>query len=161
MPSQIPLQAWPMGLEAQAVHLSLNPEEITRRSNLAFDRERDSLDDFDAAVVDLGNGKSFALQHYRNSPVPGTTLVLRPETSEGLREALKLLRIKQSEVTWVAPYLKEYLHAIFAKRRRHAAAKVVLAAAAAGAGAGASALAKRRKLRRKFSKSPLRAKLRA
>ena len=144
MTAQIPLEAWPIGLEAQAVHLALDPAQIHRRSKLDFARARDSLDDFDAAVVDLGDGKSFALQHYVNAPEPGTILVLKAGTADGLAEALGMLKVKPGEVLWVAPDLKDDLDTILASKRPRRAAAL---AAGLAIGVGASVLARRHKRR--------------
>ncbi|MGZ5488020.1 MAG: hypothetical protein ACXW27_04115 [Allosphingosinicella sp.] len=103
------LSEWPIGLEQDAVVLSLGPLEITRRAGISFERAHDNLDDFDGAVLELEDGKVLALQHYLNSPVYGTKLILWREGDEGLREAIELLDVKPTEVSWIAPQLENSL----------------------------------------------------
>lgn len=113
---QLSLNEWPKGLEEDALQLSLNPEEIARRSNLKFEEGQDSLDAFLAAVVDIGDGKSFAFQRHLHSPTPGTTVLLRQGSIEELTCLVRLLRLKLSDVTWTAPHVEKPLHLVFRKR---------------------------------------------
>src|SRR5688572_642327 len=106
---QLPLKEWPKGLEEDALQVALGPEEIERRSNLSFESGRDSLDDFLGAVVDLGNGKSFAFQRHVRSPTPGTTVLLKQGSADELRALIYLLKLKRREITWTAPHLESRL----------------------------------------------------
>ncbi|CAA9508354.1 MAG: hypothetical protein AVDCRST_MAG91-1473 [uncultured Sphingomonadaceae bacterium] len=115
---QFTLEDWPSGLEQDAILLSLDPDEIARRSGVRFDAGVDALDVFEAAVVDLGNGKSFALQYYPNAPISGTTLILRPHSARGLKDAMSLLDVRRHEVIWVAPHLKTHLWVALRERIR-------------------------------------------
>ena len=81
---QLSLMDWPEGLEEDALQLALAPEEITRRSSISFEVGRDSLDEFQGAIVDLGKGKSLAFQRHIHSPTPGTTVLLRRGSEESL-----------------------------------------------------------------------------
>lgn len=134
MTQQIPLRDWPTGLEEDALHLALDPAEITRRTEVAFDRGHDSLDDFEGAVIDLGGGVRFALQHHLHASVPGTTVLLEPDSSAGLKHVIRFLKLQRDDIVWAAPNLEPALKQVFGtpgKRAFKVAAKVTAAAAAA------------------------------
>lgn len=103
MVRQLSLSEWPIGLEQDVAVLNLQPSDIQKRAGIRFERTHDGLDDFDGAVIQLGANKLLALQYYLNSPVPGTKLVLGKGSNLGLQEAVDLLNLKRSEITWVAP----------------------------------------------------------
>ena len=115
---QVKLDEWPSGLEQDVLHLSLRPAEIARRSGVQFETGVDSLDIYEAAVVNLGNGRNFALQYYPNAPVPGTTLILDQHSASGFKDALKLLGVHRHDVIWVAPHLKPALWTALRERVR-------------------------------------------
>lgn len=113
MTHQIPLREWPLGLEEDALHLSLGPADIEVRAKLTFARDHDSLDDFDAAIVDAGDGKRFALQYHLKSPAPGTTVIFQPGATAPLRDVVKLLKLRREEILWAAPHIEPLLASIF------------------------------------------------
>ena len=115
---QLSLRDWPDGLEEDALQLALAPEEIAHRSNISFEMGRDSLDEFQAAIVDLGNGKSLAFQRHLHSPTPGTTVLLRRGNTDELIALRNMLDLERSEITWTAPHLQSQLGSVFPERRR-------------------------------------------
>jgi SpoVK/Ycf46/Vps4 family AAA+-type ATPase len=119
MVRQLTLDNWPIGLEQQVAFLTLRPIEIQHRSGIHFDRTYDSLDQFDGAVVQLDDNLFLALQHYLNSPVDGTKLIIRTGSNRGLREAVSLLGLKQSEVSWVAPQAEMEMEEALQEQKRH------------------------------------------
>jgi hypothetical protein len=114
---QLSLRDWPDGLEEDALQLALAPEEITRRSNISFEMGRDSLDEFQGAIVDLGKGKSLAFQRHLHSPTPGTTVLLRRGSADELIALRNMLALERSEITWTAPHLQTQLASVFRQRR--------------------------------------------
>jgi hypothetical protein len=115
---QLALRDWPDGLEEDALQLALAPDDITRRGRISFEVGRDSLDEFMGAVIDLGNGKSFAFQRHAHSPNPGTTVLLRQGSREELEALVDLLELERSEVTWSAPHLENCLNSILRRPQR-------------------------------------------
>lgn len=104
MTQQIPLDQWPNSLSVDGLQLALDPDEISRRTRLEFVTDEDDLDKFQAAVVDFGEGRSFALQRYINSPARGTTVLFTPGWT-GVREVIRYLKVRPAEILWVAPEL--------------------------------------------------------
>jgi hypothetical protein len=116
MVRQISIQDWPLGLEQDIAFLSIDPKEIRRRSNIRFEIASDNLDEFQGAVVRSDSGKFFALQGYRNSPVRGTKLILMNGSQEGIREAIDLMKLRRSDVSWVVPEAKDAIDKAFRSR---------------------------------------------
>jgi hypothetical protein len=119
MTQQIPLREWPLGLEEDAMQLKLGPAEIARRSDLRFERDHDSLDDYEGAVVKLESGKSFALQSHVHAPEPGTTVIFESGSIQPLREVVRFLKLRRQDVNWVAPHLEQRLESLFRRRDEH------------------------------------------
>jgi hypothetical protein len=115
MTRQIPLDEWPLGLEVEALQLTLAPGEIARRTGVTFTRDHDSLDDFDAAVIDLGKGRSFGLQHHLNAPHPGI-VVLLDGSDKDVRDVVRFLKLEPQEIAWTAPQLAPAVERAFSGR---------------------------------------------
>jgi len=132
---QLSLDEWPMGLEEDALQVALEPDEITRRTNLRFERGRDSLDEFDGAVVALDEGQSFAFQRHVHSPTRGTTVLLRQGSRDELRALINLVSLTKKDITWMAPHIETELASVLRDGqrggRRIALALVTLGAAGA------------------------------
>jgi hypothetical protein len=141
MTAQIPLSDWPLGLEEDAMVLSLLPTEIERRAPIRFSKDRDELDEFEGAILDL-DGHQIALQHYPNSPVSGTNVIRRAGDDAALAELTSLLGLKTTEISWQAPNVR---------RTRWAVGTV--AAAVAGAALAALQIALVKRPHRKASRS--------
>ncbi|MDQ8757945.1 hypothetical protein RCO27_17100 [Sphingosinicella sp. LHD-64] len=120
------------------MQLTLAPAELARRAGVTFARDHDSLDDFDAAVIDLGEGRSFGLQHHLNAPHPGTVVLLEAGNDEGVRDVVRVLKLKRQEITWAAPQLVRAVERAFAGRKAKGLADALIATAATTAAVAAT-----------------------
>lgn len=82
--------------------------------SLTFARDHDSLDDFDAAVIDLGEGRSFGLQHHLNAPHPGT-VVLLDGSDKDIGNVVRFLKLEPQEIAWTAPQLSRAVERAFSE----------------------------------------------
>lgn len=116
----VPIGDW-AGYEPVAV-LALEPHELAAKGNLSFRESYDDLDYLTQSSFRGSFGNLLGLVRHRGAPTPGTELLVKAANATDrrrqFRDALRCLRLSESDVTWVSSKLR-----LDAKRSRQKTAK--------------------------------------
>jgi DNA polymerase III psi subunit len=86
--------------------LHLEPEQISKRAGIQFQETYDDLDYLQLAVICTASNKKFALTRHLHAPVQGVVIHSSSDSktlAEDLKDILRALEVKSSEVSWVNP----------------------------------------------------------
>jgi hypothetical protein len=102
--SQLDVSNWPECLNKQIAMFRVLPSEIHAFSGIEFQQSFDSLDEFEGAVLRIGD-KLAALIHYQNAPVLGTVLVVPEDVGAKEKECLlsdvmTLTGLSEEQIIW-------------------------------------------------------------
>jgi hypothetical protein len=101
---QIPLEKWPAGLCEEAMLIALDPVAIRARLPIAFARDADDLDWFEAALLTNNSGMLCALQAYENAPSRGTNILVGKNDTRSLNLIIDMLELDTPNLLWSAPW---------------------------------------------------------
>lgn len=83
----------------------MNPEELSERIGIQFQTGHDDLDTLDWARVIGLSGRPYVLVRHRNSPEPGTQIVVpynSNDPSADVQDVLNGLNLSQRDLTWTS-----------------------------------------------------------
>ena len=120
---QVPLDHWPDSMRDVAFTLKRQPAQVAQKFNLRFEREHDSLDDYDAALLELpnfgGDGRRHvAFQAYCHSPDKTIRVIPDRPSSMMIHYLVRRLCITEDDIAWASPQVMHQLQREWKRRRR-------------------------------------------
>jgi hypothetical protein len=105
---QLKEQDWPKGLSKPVAVVKYAPEKLRTKCKVDFFDSEDDLDAIKGALIQTASGETFALVCHLHNPKPGTEIWVLTNTrpSESLAKALKTLRLKRDDLTWISSQAK-------------------------------------------------------
>lgn len=97
-------EGWPSGNDKPVMRLVMEPDELSRKFNLTFIKEKDDLDSFEASHVYIEEVGFVVFMRHENAPQRGTPVYVDSEVnlSSASRIILETLQLSEIDTNWMA-----------------------------------------------------------